>query len=326
MNSIISNIQRLSIAIACLVGFSKTSLSQDFHLSQYDMLPLYYNPAQTGMYDATEAIPYRFSGTYRSQWQKLNGKPYAAVGAGYDMPFNRYGAGIVLMNHIAGASNFDAFQMMLSGAYQITDPSSKDHFLSAGLQMGVFQKKFSQRDLLFENQYNGLAGFDPTLPNGESLADLSIVRFDANLGVYYKYTDLNNKWEPSIGFSLYHVTRPNESFTGEKSRLPMRFNSIFNCDINIDEKWTVTPNVLFMQQAKAREINAGALVSYKLNPKGYGLLTGASVRVKDSVILHLGMKHKNNVFRVSYDIVTSPLMRYSGRRGGFEMGFVYCGL
>ncbi len=325
MRKNIHTIVYIFVLAAVLSLWSSLLRAQDFHLSQYDMLPLYYNPAQTGMYNAAENIPYRFSGTYRSQWQKLNGKPYAAVGAGYDMPFNRYGAGIVLMNHIAGASNFDAFQMMLSGAYQITDPSSKDHFLSAGLQMGIFQKKFSQRDLLFENQYNGLAGFDPTLPNGESLADLSIVRFDANVGVYYKFTHPNKKWEPSIGFSLFHVTRPNESFTGEKSRLPMRVNGIFNCDIHIDEKWTVTPNVLFMQQARAREINAGALVAYTLNPKGYALLSGASVRVKDSVILHLGMKHRNNIFRISYDIVTSPLKQFSGSRGGFEMGFVYCG-
>ncbi|MFN6378444.1 MAG: PorP/SprF family type IX secretion system membrane protein [Flavobacteriales bacterium] len=306
-----------------LVGISIKA--QDFHLSQFDMLPLYYNPAQTGMYSAKDNIKYRFAGTYRSQWQKLNGKPYSAVGAGYDMKMKRFGAGLLLMNHIAGASNFDTFSMAASGAYQITDPKSKDHFLSTGFQIGLYQKKFSQRDLLFENQYNSAFGLDPTLPNGEDLPDMSILKFDASFGIFYKYTDKKKRFDPSIGLSLYHINRPNESFTGQTARLPMRFNGIFNCDVYLGEYITVTPSVLYMSQAKAREINAGIITAYKLQNTGYSVLGGAAVRVQDSVVLHLGMRHKNNTFRISYDIVTSDLMRYSGRRGGFEMGFIYCG-
>lgn len=299
--------------------------AQDFHLSQYDMLPLYYNPAQTGMYSAKENIKYRFSGAYRSQWQKLNGKPYSAVGAGYDMPMKRFGLGVLVMNHIAGASNFDTFNMMASGAYQITDPKSKDHFLTTGIQIGLYQKKFSQRDLLFENQYNSSFGLDPTIPNGESLPDLSILRMDASFGIFYKYTDKGKRFDPSIGVSLYHLTRPDESFTGEKARLPMRMNALFNCDIYAGQYVTVTPTVLYMQQAKATEINAGVMAAYKMQNTGYSVMGGAAMRMKDSVVLHIGMRHRGNTFRISYDIVTSDLKRYSGQRGGFEMGFIYCG-
>lgn len=311
-----------------IVVFIATSIAgktQDFHLSQYDMLPLYYSPAQTGMYSAKDNTKYRFSGTYRSQWQKLNGKPYSAIGAAYDRKFKRFGAGMMLMNHIAGASNFDTFSMMTSGAYQITDPKSKDHFLTVGAQLGLYQKRFSQRDLLFENQYTTATGLDPSLPSGETLPDLSILRFDASFGVYYKYSDKQKRFEPSLALSLYHLTRPDESFTGEKARLPMRMNAIFNCDVFIGQELTLTPSVLYMQQAKATEINAGLMAAYKLQNTGYSIMAGGAVRVKDSAVIHLGMKHKGNIFRISYDVVTSDLKRYSGSRGGFEMGFIYCG-
>lgn len=307
----------------CALWFTNAT-AQDFHFSQFDALPLYYNPAQTGMF-ANEDLPYRFTGVYRSQWQKLNGKPYSAIGAGYDMNFNRFGGGLLLLDHISGNSNFDVFQAMLSGAYQITDESSKQHYLTVGAQLGVYQKRFSQRDLLFENQYNGTTGFDPTLPNGESLPDLSILKFDANMGVWYKYVDINNRFDVSSGLSLYHLTQPNESFTGEKSKLPMRFSGTLQSNIKIDDRWGVMPSVLFMGQAKAREINTGLLGSYKFNGTSYSALAGASVRWKDSVIIHAGMKHKNNMFRISYDLVTSSLKRFSGNRGAFELGFIYCG-
>jgi type IX secretion system PorP/SprF family membrane protein len=154
--------QVLIVALSLLIGRMS---AQDFHLSQYDLFPLYYNPAQTGIYPG-EKMDYRFSGNYRSQWQKLQGKPYSAFGVGFDMPIDRYGAGILVMDHIAGISNFATTQVLLSGAYRITDEKSKNHFLSAGLQVGFMQKRFSYGDLFFENQYNGIDGFDQGIHSG----------------------------------------------------------------------------------------------------------------------------------------------------------------
>lgn len=241
------------------------------------------------------------------------------------MSLKRYGVGILVMDHIAGTSNFSTFQFLLSGAYRITSDNSKQHFLSVGAQMGFFQKKFSYSYLLFENQYTTTDGLDPNLDNGEDFPDLSIVRFDANMGVNYKYLDPNRRVDVGSGFSVYHVTMPNESFTGQKNRLPMRFNGILNCDIHANDYLTITPNILYMYQRKASEFNAGVMIGYALQNSPYQLLGGASYRYKDAMIFHLGMKQGPNVFRISYDIVTSPLKKYGGSRGGFEMGVIYSG-
>jgi type IX secretion system PorP/SprF family membrane protein len=311
------------IIAAFSVLLNESANAQDFHLSQFDLMPVYYNPANTGMYPGIKKLDYRFAGDIRSQWQKLKGKPYSAASTSFDMPYKQFGFGAILTNHIAGASNFDSFQMMLSGAYRITDEKSPNHFLSAGLQLGFYQKKFSQRDLLFENQYTTQYGLDPTLPNGELLPDLSIIRFDANMGVFYKYMSPGKKYNPSLGLSVFHINRPNESFTGEEARLPMRFNGIFSCEVNFDANWSVTPNVLYMYQGKAQEINAGLLAGYKINQTKYQLIAGGAYRVKDSIVIQTGIKHGNTMFRISYDIVTSPLKQFSGARGGFELGFIY---
>lgn len=319
-----SVVLKITLAVFLLLPMEKM-FAQDFHMSQYDMLPLYYNPAETGVYFGKDDTKYRFNGTYRSQWQKLQGKPYSSIGIGYDMALKRYGVGLLMMDHIAGTSNFATFQFLLSGAYRITSENSKKHFLSAGVQMGIFQKRFSYNYLLFENQYTTTDGLDPNLSNGEDFPDLSIVRFDANLGIHYKFLDPNRRFDPSVGFSVYHLTMPNESFTGQENKLPMRFNGIVNCEIHVNDYVTVTPNALFMYQRKATELNAGILVGYAVQDSPYELLAGANYRLRDAMVFQVGMKQGPNIFRISYDIVTSPLKKYGGSRGGFEMGVIYSG-
>jgi type IX secretion system PorP/SprF family membrane protein len=313
--------QVLIVALSLLIGRMS---AQDFHLSQYDLFPLYYNPAQTGIYPG-EKMDYRFSGNYRSQWQKLQGKPYSAFGVGFDMPIDRYGAGILVMDHIAGISNFATTQVLLSGAYRITDEKSKNHFLSAGLQVGFMQKRFSYGDLFFENQYNGIDGFDQGMDHGEYIPDLSILRLDANIGVYYKYIDKNKKFDPSVGFAFYHINTPDESFNGPKSDLPIRWNANVACDIHLDDQFLLTPHMLYMRQKKATEINAGLMLGYRIAMSQYYILGGGSYRHKDGVIFQMGIKQGGSIFRISYDVITSPLKNYGGGRGGFEMAVVYTG-
>lgn len=316
------SIRRLLLA-AAVTGSITGAQAQDFHLSQYDMAPLYYNPAQTGMY-LTGNEPFRVFGSYRSQWQKLQGKPYSSVSVGADMPFDRFGAGLLIMDHIAGTSNFGTFQFLASGAYKITSDASRNHFLTAGLQLGFFQKRFNAANLLFESQYTN-DGLDGSLPSGEVFDRQSITRFDANIGIFYKYIDKNKRFDPSAGLSIYHLNMPNESFTGTKSQLPMRFNGLFACDIHATTDFMVTPNVLLMYQRKAFEMNLGVMTEYKFNGTPYRLMAGAAYRHRDAVVFQLGMRQGSSMFRLSYDILTSRLKYFGGTRGAFEMGVVYTG-
>lgn len=320
-----SMISRFATLLSFTLAVSASLKAQDFHLSQYDMAPLYYNPAQTGMY-LTGNEPFRIFGNYRSQWQKLQGKPYSSVSVAADVPLDQFGAGILIMDHISGTSNFGTLQVLASGAYRITSENSRNHFLTAGLQMGFFQKRFNSGNLLFENQYTGDGGLNAALPSGESFDRMSITKFDANIGIFYKYIDKNERFDPSVGFSIYHLTMPNESFTGGKSKLPMRFNGTFACDIYAAKGLMITPNMLFMYQKRAQEINAGVMVDYQYSDSPYHLMGGASLRLKDAVVFHLGLRQGSSMFRLSYDLTTSRVKYFGGVRGAFEMGVVYTGL
>ena len=65
------------------------------------------------MYFGSEDMKYRFCGSYRSQWQKLQGKPYSSIGVGYDRPLDKYGVGILMMDHMAVTANCSTVQFLL---------------------------------------------------------------------------------------------------------------------------------------------------------------------------------------------------------------------
>jgi type IX secretion system PorP/SprF family membrane protein len=301
-----------------------TASAQDYHLSQYEMAPLYLNPALTGRYMG-EKNDFRVSGNYRTQWQKMQGKPYSTVAVGYDMPFEKWGFGGYIVDNIAGNGAYSTLNITASAAYEITGGSSGPHYLTTGLQMGVMQKSVNADDLLFESQYTTSNGLDASLSSGEGLTREHLKRFDANVGMFYKYSDKNKTARPYLGLSIYHATMPNESFNGETNKMPMRFNVNAGCDLQVNENFLLVPALLYMNQKKAKEINAGIKGYYDISGTPYNLMLGANYRVKDAFVVQIGIKQFNSEFRISYDIVPSYLRGFGASRDGFEMGIIYTG-
>jgi type IX secretion system PorP/SprF family membrane protein len=311
------------ISVAFLV-YSTEIKAQDFHLAQYDAFSLYLNPALTGNFLGQKA-DYRASTIYRSQWRSLSKKPFATYGLGYDMPYKKFGIGAYLLNNKAGIANFNTLNFQLSGSYFITDPEKSPHILTVGLQMGLFYKTFNPNNLLFESQYDNSSGsLNSEISNGENFQRTSLVKFDANMGVFYKYKDESKKFAPYLGLSLFHVSRPSESFTTEKNKLPIRISLNAGSDFVINEKIKITPSVLYMTQAKASEINIGVAGTYMIKEKT-DILYGINYRVKDALIIHAGMKKDNIIFRMSYDVNVSYLSAYTNNRGAFEISLVVFG-
>lgn len=318
---------KANIYITALALFAAARLSaQDYHITQYETAPMYINPALTGMYFG-EKGDYKISANYRSQWKSLTPKPFVTANLAYDMPYERYGMGAYIIDNKGGTGGFGTLNFMLSGAYRITKDPQNVHNLSAGLQLGVMYKSFNLSKFTFDNQYspNSSTGFDTGLSHGENFDKTGIVRFDAALGVYYKYRDKDKKVHPFAGFSVYHVTKPDESFTDYESRLPMRFTIHGGSDIQASEKLKLVPGILFMSQAKALELNINTLGYYRIKDSDYDAVFGLGYRHKDAVMIHLGIKQKENVFRFSYDVNTSYLGNFSGNRGGFEFSLIYTG-
>jgi type IX secretion system PorP/SprF family membrane protein len=315
--------------IIAFVSVTIITKAQDYHVSQYDVTTLYMNPALTGVY-GDEKGDYRAYLDQRSQWRAIGVKPFVTTYLAYDMPYTikdkKFGFGGYLISNRTGLGNFNTTTLMGSASYDIlNNKANNEHLLTTGLQLGMFYRASNPNSLNYDVQYVNTGSFDQGIASNETYNRFSMVRFDANYGLFYKYIDRNQRYHPYVGFSMAHLTMPNQSFTDAASRTPIRFMTNAGCDINIDEKMDVTPRLLYMNQAKARELMAGFLFYYKISENNTKVLAGFDYRIKDACIISLGLKHESYAFRISYDINTSYLKNYTNGRGAFELSLIYIG-
>jgi len=317
---------RLYIFTISFALIALQSVAQDFHLSQYDANPLYINPALTGM-RLNEDWDFRINANYRTQANKSFSDQFSTVTAGFDIPINKkFSFGEYIIDNKSLNGSFNTFNFMLSGAYRIIhkDPSGYDkHNLSIGIQMGILHKSLNAANFSYDNQYSASSadGFDINLPTGENFAKESYSHLDVNMGIYYRFIDENKNFSPFAGASLYHVNQPDESFTSSFSTTPIRFNIQAGCYVNINDEMRILPQVLYMSQAKANELNLGLLSFNKIKNTDYQTILGFAWRRQNSIVLHAGIKFRNNLFRISYDINTSYMKQYGNK--GFEFSCIY---
>lgn len=308
----------LTLLFGLLTGLA---YAQDFHLSQFDAAPQFLNPALTGM--NMDDVKLRLNANYRSQWRSILMNPFTTAMIGADSHTKRFGYGGYVINNMVGSGRLNSLAVQLSGAYEITNDASGKHNLSVGLNAGILQRSLNLNDFTFDAQYTYSSGsFNTGIASGESFANNNVLKFDAGLGLNYLYHDKANKFDAFGGFALYHATKPNMSFSADKYQLPMRL--VFHGGVNygIGDAITISPNFLYMQQAKATDIHPCLMVDYKLN-KDFKIMAGGSYRLKDAFVAHFGIKHKVNVYRLSYDLNSSYLKDYTGGKGALEFSVLY---
>jgi len=309
-----------------------TLFAQDYHLSQYDMASLYLNPALTGMYGGDKGS-FKIYNDYRSQWAALGTNSYATEYLAFDMPVQKwgknFGVGAFFINNSAPAASFNTMTFMGSIAYDIMSKESSGgkHYLTTGVQIGFFYKNFNANNFTYDNQYSStMGGFDQNMPSGESYSKMAMANFDANYGIFYKYIESSSNLHPFVGFAIQHLTMANESFTPQKSDLPMRFNIHGGCDIQLNEALKLTPMFLYMNEAQATELDLGLIGYYKISNGPFQAMLGGDYRANDAFVIHVGMKYGEHVFRFSYDVNTSYLDAYTGGKGAWEFSIIITGI
>lgn len=312
------------LVIIMMATLTHNASGQDHHFSQYDATIQYMNPALTGMW-WDESFNWRINAAYRSQWLGLVSKPFTNQYVGFDMPWKKgIGLGGYIINNRAGAGYMNSLNIMLGAAYKISIDPTNIHNLYGGFQLGVFNRSLNISDLVFDSQFTlGSSGWESSQNSGEKIGDKSIWRVDANMGFYYRYNDNQKKYRPWGGFSLFRVTMPNESFTSEVIRMPIRWNFNAGCDIKINETLLIKPSLLAMFQGKAREYVVSVLADYKFENSPWAITGGFADRINDAFIIVLGAKYHRSQYRISYDINTSYLKNYTNSYGGFELTAIY---
>jgi type IX secretion system PorP/SprF family membrane protein len=232
--------------------------AQDHMYSQFFNSPVYLNPALNGQFEGD----LRMNLIYRNQYTSVPGSlSYVSASIDYNVPQFGGGIGLLFTRSNEGAAYLN--KNNISGIYSYS-VGSESFVLSFGLQAGVTNRAVDFGKLVFGDQIDPRLGY---IPGSTSNADMPLFNnkfyFDSGAGINLTVGEFN------VGGALQHVNRPNESFTGTPSRLPMRstmhasYRLNLTRDDNLDdeEKSYVIPSVVFYKQAAAQSISAG--VQYK---------------------------------------------------------------
>ena len=250
----------LLLLLKGLPGFA-----QDHMYSQFFDSPTYLNPALTGQFKGD----LRMNLIYRNQWTTTPGAfSYVTASVDYNVP--RFGGGIGLMFTRSSEGTAYLDKTNISGLYSYS-VGSEDYVLSFGLQAGITNRVLDYSKLVFGDQIDPTLGITGGSSAAGSLPYNNKFYFDSGIGTNLAAGDFN------IGAALQHINKPNESFTGTPSKLPMRVNAhlSYRLDLNAydnledDEKAYVIPSVVFYKQSQYQSYSMG--LQYKRRSINVGL-------------------------------------------------------
>ena len=301
--------------------------TQDPHFSQFFASPLTLNPAYTGKFDGS----FRLAGNYRNQWPTIN-NAFTTGSISLDMPilqnrlpmFDGWGVGVLALNDQSGNKMLQNNFIAVSTAYHKGLDENGYHQLTVGFQGTYANKKLDVGRADFEDELTAL-GFTGVTAEVFNNSLVNVGYFDFNTGIMYSGTT-NGENNFYAGASVYHVNRPSESFLGGSFLLAPRYTLHGGGYLPLGQYKMLHASIIHQQQAGAREMVAGAALSFNVNydeSSPIDLYTGLWYRFKDAVIPYVGLEWGHFRFGFSYDINTSSLQTASGRRGGAEFSLLY---
>ena len=129
-----------------------------------------------------------------------------------------------------------------------------------------------------------------------------------------------------LGFSLYHINKPNLSFIDKSWALASRMTVHGGGSFPVSETLTMNTSVIYQVQNKASEIVFGGALSALVNgdeSNPTSVYFGSWMRVNDAIIPYLGLEINGLRIGASYDINTSGLKAATASRGGSEFSIIY---
>ncbi len=304
--------------------FCTTVFSQDVHFSQFFHSPIFQNPANTGLFNGD----YRGVFNQRTQWRSIT-DPFNTWALALDGKninrINNLHAGLMIFKDAAGISPLTTVSITPSGAYTIYQNADSSGFFNVGLQISFTQKTIDFSRLQFDNQYTGSV-FDPSLGTGENFNNDRTSYLDFHTGGTWnhKYSD---EFIYKVGFALFHVASPKESFLGDGNvNLDRRFLLHAEGMYQFNSEWSAVPAIQWQSQGTYQELLIGGMAKRTLLDK-FGLYRalylGAFARTRDAAYIVGAMDYDQWKIGVSYDINLSDLQQVSRNRGGFEFSLIY---
>lgn len=319
----------IKIFLAVYLLLATDLIGQDIHFTQFYTAPLTINPSSTGDYSGD----YRIMNTFRSQWRKFD-PGYLTNSVAYDQQVyiagEKMSAGLNVVYDKSGINAFQITKANLSFAWHKMVGKSVFH---GGIQSGYVMKSYDISKLSFPDQFNLNTGyFDNTLNSADKDLDDNISYIDLNAGIGWNHKF--GKHTPKIGLAVFHINAPEENFYGPDNKLPMRYVATFSNKIEKNERTILTPQLLFMEQAKANDFMAGMVITRKsknsdskISSVSYGAFIRNSISSKtDAIALVTGFRYDLFDIGFSYDVNISEAKTVTKYNGAFEISIIYTAL
>ncbi|HEX7410547.1 MAG TPA: PorP/SprF family type IX secretion system membrane protein [Bacteroidales bacterium] len=296
------NTKRTSLLIFMILACIVRGNAQDAIYSQFYANPIYLNPALAG-----SKLCQRITLNYRNQWPSIQ-QGYVSYSAAWDQNFDKLSGafGVIVNTDVGGGGIYNKFSG--SGIYSYRLQASRDIILNAGLQAGYMEYRLDWNKLVLGDQINVHTGsLEPTREGLPPKLNIGNVDFSAGLLAGYKESAY-------FGIAVNHLTRPDIAFyEGSTNRLPLRLTLHSGMLIDLSQirhvedygNFSISPNIVYVQQGKFRQLNAGMYVN--MFPLVGGLWLRHSFGNPDAVIVLLGYQQKNCKIEYSFDYTISRI-------------------
>ena len=323
----------ITTSLLTLIGLSQL-IGQDFHFSQFYANPQLLNPALTGNFKED----YRVNLIHRNQWSGIGSK-FQTTAFGGDInlqggKLNKDKIGIGAQVYLDDQASILKTQgFLLSGSYIHTLGGHRRHRVGGGLQFGYMRKSINTDDLQFGNQYQNHQ-YNTNLSSNEAFESPKLGSMTVQAGLTYDF-EITKETHLFSGLSTFQINSPKQSISGTESKLGRRY--VFNVGVKhqLTEKIIIIPQLMYVNQSRAKDLNLGGLVKYELIPSSQtNVVFGAFYRTSDAFILVGGADYKGFKAKLSYDVTTSGLRKskkYEGAApnniaGAWEVSLIFKGL
>lgn len=295
--------------------------AQEPDYTQYYNVPLYYNPALTGI---DKGLKIRLD--YRDQWPQYTDdlKSYyfsmdlaerfmpGAGGLGLIFNTNKEGNGFIKRNQIGGSLS----ARIRMGNYWVSQ---------FGLMVSYIQKQIDNDDFIWSDQLDNLHGLLYPNSSFKGFPNQNISYVDLNLGYAIKYE--KHYVSATFGIAVQHVTKPNESFSGLEQKLGRKY--VFNSDFvilqrsNPKQGFKFNPGLLYEYYAGYHTFMLGGNVAKSVmygglwyRSKQSQIYNYQAVAVLVGLNIPMVNKYSRVKFMYSYDISVNNM---KGNGGAHEI-------
>jgi len=321
---------RKVFAFFLIIFCCASALAQDPQFSQFYANPLYLNPAMAGSSLAT-----RVTANYRHQWPSLDAN-YITYSASVDtyLPRINSGIGLIVMRDQQAFARYNSIDIGAQYSYQLQ--ISQRVAARGGIQFSYVNRSINYFGLTFGDQFDNTGQINPVssdqFAQNPNPAALNYLNVSAGGLVF-----TGRSW---LGISANNLTRPDQSFIGNASPLPVRFSVHGGVKIPMDDNTraglaesktaperSISPAFNYKAQGKFDQLDVGVYLTYE--PVVFGLwYRGLPIKQyevginnNDALVFLVGFKQGGLSVGYSYDLTVSNLGPSTG--GAHELSLSY---